>query len=241
MLKKAIILSVGLATLVGLSWLLLKTSPADSIPYTTIKEKPSVVKHPTPNPERLKQGKAYLFFSEYLYPQLRRNECGKCRSLTHYDKKDRGGVTLIGISIKSNPEWFVNTLNAFAANCKPHFTGNTICNLATLETMAKKHLFKKYTKPFAGCGQKAMLLLVDSSVLSGDVTAIKLLQRSRPELKEDGVLGKNTLKYCQDDTFDGVAFTDERVKRFPKLKTYKDHGIGWGKRAFRMLNIWKKL
>ena len=189
--------------------------------------------------------KGYLAFSKYVWPDLRRNECGECDPLCHYDQDDRGGLTCTGIAINFNPEWYVNELNSFDKECKKHWSPKQIilCKRKLFLTSAKNLLYEKYSKPFEKCGGKAQFLLSDSSVLSGPHRAIRLLQRSH-NLKEDGVLGKNSIKACQDKVFNGEAFTKERIKRFEKLAKsdkYKKWLTGWTLRANRMLKKWKKL
>ena len=192
------------------------------------------VNHPEPNPKKLKEGKAYLFFSEFIFPSIRKNECGDCKDLCHHDKHDRGGLTCVGISITHNSDFYVKELNSFDKTCEVNFRGTISCDRRLFYTQAKRRHFNKYVRPFSACGRKALLLIADSSVLSGQSVATRLIQRAGG-LKEDGKLGKNTIKACQDDTFKGKAFTKKRIERFKRLKQCPRYCKGWISRANKML------
>lgn len=175
-----------------------------------------------------------FYFKTVVYPELRKSECGDCVNLCHVDPDDSGGLTCVGIAIKYNIKWFVHTLNLYHKSCTPHFTGKTLCNSDVIEIEAKNLLYKKYAKDFDKCGRKAYAVIVDSSVLEGQITAVRHIQIAH-KLKVDGLLGENTLKACQDENFDAKAYTESRIKRFKTLKKCDIYCDGWIKRANKKL------
>lgn len=167
------------------------------------------------------------YFINEIYPQIRKSECGKCEKLCHLDKRDRGGLTCVGVSERANPDWFVNELNEFDKKCKPYpvarESGVILCKTKLLEVTAKELLYKKYAKPFEHCERKAYKMIVDSSVLEG-------VGAAKRHLKKVGG--------CKN--FNAKAFTESRIKRFKSLKQCPIYCKGWRKRAKRKLRNYER-
>lgn len=173
--------------------------------------------------------RAYFRFK--LFPKILREECGKCKTLCHYDPKDRGGLTCAGVAINHNQKWFVDSMNKLDT-CKVNFNSKLVCDKGTLRQHAFELYYKKYGKTFEKCPRGAFDMLVDSAILSGVGTSTKLLQRSAG-IKVDGKFGPASLKAC--NSFNAKRFTQERIKRFKRLKQCKRYCRGWIIRAQRVL------
>lgn len=179
--------------------------------------------------KKVVSAKAYFRF--HIFPNILKEECGSCKKLCHHDGSDRGGVTCGGVSVVHNPAWFVQNMNLLN-DCKVQATGYRLCPKKTLKTAAFKLYYKKYGKPFQKCSKELFPILVDSAVLSGVSTATKLIQRGFG-IKQDGKFGPNTLRAC--NILTPEAFTNERIKRFKRLRQCKRYCKGWIFRAERVL------
>lgn len=185
------------------------------------------VAHSTPN-ENVK-----FYFSTEIFPQLLKSECNLKKAFCHIDPHDPGGLTCCGVSVKNNAEWFKEQLNEFFYSCKimpARYNMLFICKTEGLKLAVRKLYWTKYSKGIKKCPLKAYRMLVDSSVLSGLPTAVKLLQKSHG-LDQDGIFGPKTLKACQN--FNPDAFTLARIERFYRLpkKLCKKYCKQWSKRA----------
>lgn len=173
-----------------------------------------------------------IFFNSVIFPALRKEECGECKKLCHYDPKDLGGVTCAGISHKAHPEELVKLLN-LTENCKTHFTGQQLCDMKPRWSYIKDFYFKEYASYFSKCDPAAFKFLMDSAVLEGSGTAIRRFQKVSG-LAIDGIMGANSIKACQ-DRIPAEKFTELRLARAKRLKTYSAHGLGWDRRSRRVL------
>ncbi len=81
------------------------------------------------------------------------------------------------------------------------------------------------------------LLLLDTAVNMGPVTAIKLLQRAL-NLTEDGVMGKVTITAAQNARSDLLTdFCAERALRYEFNKNEATFGRGWYRRLFNTYRL----
>jgi len=168
-------------------------------------------------------------FKTQIYPTIRRNECGSCKVACHSSKHDTGGLTCFGVSIKHNPNFFKNTMNAFIKSCKPHPSGKLLlCKHKQIESEVKDLYFHKYAFPFWNCSLKAFKMIVDTSVLSGQGTAKRFLKDQIDCNKK----------------FDALKWTNDRIKRYQKIvkrnQTQAVHLKGWTLRAKKMLRIYNQ-
>lgn len=178
-------------------------------------------------------------FTTKIYPKLLKAECGSCKKLCHIDPHDRGGLTCAGVSIKHNPQWFIDTLNEYDANCKPHPAGKVkICKFDLLRQKARFLYWTKYSKGIKKCPKPAYAMLVDNSVLMGLPQTLKLLQKMAG-IKEDGLWGKESLKACE--KFDAVKYTELRKKIIRFFPSCKKHCNGWVKRFNKKLEEYQEL
>ena len=187
-----------------------------------------------------KQRKNKWHYRTKIDPILRKEECGDCKNLCHYDKDDSGGLTCRGVSQNNNKEWFVNELNAYHKSCKQHPGGTySLCKSESLMLAAQKVFWDKYVKPFAACDPKPFAMIADSSILEGTGTAIKHLQKMG-NIKVDFAIGPKTLSLCTEDNFDAEKFTQLRIERFKTLRRCWKFCNGWINRAKRKLKEYKE-
>ena len=190
-------------------------------------------------PDNLIEKKNKWNFKTQVYPIIKREECGSCKDICHYDPRDRGGLTCAGLAMNHNQDWFVNEFNEYYEACNPHYSGKLLCDRPLFESNIKEYYFNKYAKMFSKCGKKAFPMIVDSSVLEGDIRATRHIQKIS-NLKVDGIFGKNTLKACQEKNFNAKKYTESRIKRFKSLADCKFFCVGWIKRAKRKLKEYNK-
>lgn len=128
------------------------------------------------------------------------------------DPRDPGGETKFGISKKAYPEL-------------------DIPNLTTVE--AQDLYFKHYWAPMK-CDQllwPLCLYVFDMGVNSGNITAIKVLQKSL-QVEQDGFIGAKTIKATV--SFDSIEFLTQRVLFYQSLTNYPVYNKGWVNRLFKL-------
>ena len=132
-----------------------------------------------------------------IYPWVMKAECGTCKKICHFEKNDRGGFTCIGISIKSNSEFYSKVLNDQYVNCKTNYNSDLVCKKGhTLDRHFREFYYEKYYKPYKSCNAKVAVVLTDSAILEGHKAAALNFQRAY-RLKADGVFGSKSRKVCK--------------------------------------------
>ena len=133
------------------------------------------------------------------------------------DKHDPGGETKYGISKRAYP----------------------YIDIKTLTLVDAKRIYKRdYWDRVDGDGLPWPLsfFLFDSAVNQGVHTAVVLMQKSL-NLKQDGILGPETLSAIWNSTFDelGPTYMADRAMRYAETFQFKTYGRGWLRRLFKAM------
>ncbi len=192
-----------------------------------------------PNIAKTATFKQKTFFYGKVWPWVKKAECGRCRPICHYDKKDPGGFTCIGMSIRSNADFYGKYLWDLYNNCSIRPVGNGVyCkNTKLFELTIKKHYYDKYASKFIeNCPKKTALYLVDAAILEGVKRATLYMQKPFTNLKNDGIMGRKTLAACK--KLKPRLVLKARKKRLKNLNPR--YAKGWLKRLRNLEKYAKK-
>ena len=115
----------------------------------------------------------------------------------------------------------------------------TLTYIKTLTLVDAKRIYKRdYWDRVDGDGLPWPLsfFLFDSAVNQGVHTAVVLMQKSL-NLKQDGILGTETLSAIWNSTFDelGPTYMADRAMRYAETFQFKTYGRGWLRRLFKAM------
>ena len=164
-----------------------------------------------------------------------KNECNKCEKPCWVTKGDPGSLTCVGVALARNPQFYSKLLTQNFQQCKqaglllpdrshPFGKRKDFCY------MLRMFYWENYAKTFKNCSWSALINLMDSSVLAGPSTTIKIFQKSQG-IKADGLWGPQSETACQKGLFNKQAFLEARIAHFKRLKHCDRFCEGWIKRA----------
>ena len=200
-----------------------------------------------PKPRPIEETNKWLFY-QYALPWITQAECGPIPApCCHLNPHDPGGLTCIGVSLKSSGAVLKQIINDSWRTCRRHnHTKDSpfICENLPAKKLIENYYYEQYFRPFEACPFWTAFQLMDSQILSGQ--GARLFQRS-VGLTADNVFGSASKAACP--LFDAQVFRAERLKRFRSLnaKPQPDRPSlcdrfceGWEKRLDKLAKYVKK-
>ena len=185
------------------------------------------------------EGRNRWHFQKTTFKRILKSECNLKIAFCHNDPDDPGKETCCGVSKVYNPNFFIDNINNFFRNCRPHPGGKYhLCKFTPLiKQVEDLYLSDKYAKGFRKCPTKSWDILIDNSMWNGRETTVRNLQRSHG-LKADGIFGPKTLNACENFSID--AFINERFRYLKTRKTWKKYHNGFTNRLNGQLKRYKE-